>query len=136
MMKPGYRHSSFYLRHAPLQQQRGAVGSQPEDTPPSLAELAQQSAQLAAKIQRLQTGLSNLLQLQHMQDSDSTSASDRQTASGELQRLQQAVDEFELELLQSTMGWQQVRETFWLAVRYGGLGLVIGWLLAWLVQRG
>jgi hypothetical protein len=129
MKKSGFRDFKFH-------DQRGAVGGPSEAEPPSLAALAQQGAELATRIQRLQAGINNLVQLEQVQAADGSQATERQAAAAELQRLQQAVDEFELTLMQSALGWQQVRETFWLAVRFGGLGLVLGWLLAWLVQRG
>lgn len=45
-----------------------------------------------------------------------------------LQRLQQQLDELELQLESSLFDWQTLREPFWQAVRFGGLGIVLGWL--------
>lgn len=140
--------------------QRGAL-EPPSDRPP-LEQLGTQAEQLEARLHHLRTGISNLLQLQRLAneapepspphtaadasvntsvnastDSSSTPspAADLATAQAELSRLQQAVDEFELHLASHLLSWQQLREPFWQSVRYGGLGLVGGWVLHWLVRQ-
>ncbi|MCL2932882.1 MAG: DUF2203 domain-containing protein [Trichodesmium sp. MAG_R03] len=47
----------------------------------------------------------------------------------ELQQIQTELETIELNLESSLLGWSSIKEPFWQAVRFGGLGIVIGWLL-------
>ncbi|NEP40489.1 MAG: DUF2203 domain-containing protein [Okeania sp. SIO2G4] len=47
----------------------------------------------------------------------------------ELQRIQTELETIELNLESSLFGWNSIKEPFWQAVRFGGLGIAIGWLL-------
>lgn len=47
----------------------------------------------------------------------------------ELKQLTQELDTIELNLESSLFTWGSLKEPFWQAVRFGGLGIVIGWLL-------
>ncbi|MBZ8180314.1 DUF2203 domain-containing protein [Oscillatoria salina] len=47
----------------------------------------------------------------------------------ELAQIQQELDTIELNLESSLFSWDSLKEPFWQAVRFGGLGVVIGWLL-------
>ncbi|QDZ39461.1 hypothetical protein FRE64_05690 [Euhalothece natronophila Z-M001] len=49
-----------------------------------------------------------------------------------LQRLQSEIESLEFELESRLVSWKDLAEPFWLAVRFGGLGIIIGWFLrAW-----
>ena len=111
--------------------QSGSVGPQ---ATPSLPQLMEQLESLEGRLSQLKTGLSNLLQLQQLQSQSEDNPSERQALGETIATLQQQVEEFELDLATQTIGWQQVRETFWQAVRFGGLGVVIGWGMAWIVM--
>jgi hypothetical protein len=89
---------------------------------------------LENRLSQLKTGLNNILHLQHLQEQPETNLEERQALDETISDLQRSVDEFELELATQTIGWQQMRETFWQVVRFGGLGVVIGWALAWIVM--
>jgi hypothetical protein len=114
--------------------QRGSVGGSPEGASSSLPELWQQLEGLESRIQQLKAGISNLMQLQ--QAETAPPADDVQAAAQETLRLQEAAEAFELDLASRVMTWQHLQEPFWQAVRFGGLGLLIGWFLAWLAYRG
>ncbi len=114
--------------------QRGSVGGSPEGANSSLPELWQQLEGLEARLHQLKAGLSNLIQLQ--QAETAPPADDVQAGAQETLRLQEAAEAFELELVSRVMTWQHLQEPFWQAVRFGGLGLLIGWFLAWLAYRG
>ena len=47
----------------------------------------------------------------------------------ELQQIQTELETIELNLESSLFGWTSIKEPFWQALRFGGLGIVIGWLL-------
>lgn len=48
----------------------------------------------------------------------------------ELNHIQQEIDNIELNLESHLFQWSQLKEPFWLIVRFGGLGIVIGYILA------
>ncbi|MDY7016528.1 MAG: hypothetical protein SVX43_23615 [Cyanobacteriota bacterium] len=47
----------------------------------------------------------------------------------QLQHLQQELDTLEVNLESRLFNWRSFSQPFWQAVRFGGLGIVIGWLL-------
>ena len=47
----------------------------------------------------------------------------------ELQRLQRQLEELEVQLESAMFDWRSLQEPFWQAVRFGGVGIVIGWIL-------
>ncbi|WP_421658139.1 hypothetical protein [Leptothermofonsia sp. ETS-13] len=51
----------------------------------------------------------------------------------ELQRIQEKLDELEINLESRLFSWSSLKEPFWQIVRFGGLGVVIGWFLAFAV---
>ena len=127
MMKPGYQSAH---------PQRGAIDPESASNPEAtMAELAHQAHDLETRIQHLKAGIHNLGQLEQAQTHPAP-PEDRAIAQAELAQLQKAVDDFEVALASRVLGWQLFQEPFWQAVRYGGLGLVLGWLLHWLLQRG
>ncbi|MBD1918001.1 MULTISPECIES: DUF2203 domain-containing protein [Cyanophyceae] len=123
-MKLGYRQKQSHS-------QRGALGSSADESPRSLAELMHQLEGLEARLHQLKVGVSNLLQLQQIPADGAQE--DVQHSAQEVIRLQEAADNFELELASRVVSWQHLQEPFWQAVRFGGLGLLLGWALAWFV---
>jgi phage terminase Nu1 subunit (DNA packaging protein) len=47
----------------------------------------------------------------------------------ELKQIQQQLDEVEIALESRLFSWQGAREIFWQALRFGGIGIVMGWIL-------
>ncbi|MBW4484405.1 MAG: hypothetical protein KME14_17870 [Tildeniella torsiva UHER 1998/13D] len=123
-MNPGHRQKRYHS-------QRGALGGTADDAPRSLAELMHQLEGLEARLHQLRVGVSNLLQLQQIQANGAEE--DAQHSAQEVMRLQEAADSFEMELASRVVSWQHLQEPFWQAVRFGGLGLLLGWVLAWFV---
>lgn len=123
-MKPGYRQKRYHS-------QRGTLGGSADEAPPSLAELMHQLEGLEARLHQLKVGVSNLLQLQQLQADGAKE--DTQHPAQEVMILQEATDNFEMELASRVVSWQHLQEPFWQAVRFGGLGLLLGWVLAWFV---
>lgn len=117
----------------PHPSQRGAL--EPSDpiptTDPTLTDLGTQAEQIEVRLHHLKTGINNILQLQSV---SAAPTDDLAEAQAELTQLQQAVDDFEVTLASHLLSWRQIQEPFWQAVRYGGLGLVAGWVLHWLVR--
>ncbi|MDJ1178961.1 DUF2203 domain-containing protein [Roseofilum sp. BLCC_M91] len=53
----------------------------------------------------------------------------------ELQQVKQQLAVLEVELESRLLSWLTVKEPFWQAVRFGGLGFAIGWGLHWWLRR-
>lgn len=47
----------------------------------------------------------------------------------ELQQIQQELETVEVNLESHLFSWSSLKEPFWQAVRFGGLGVVLGWIL-------
>jgi len=47
----------------------------------------------------------------------------------DVRQIQQRLEALEVTLESQLVSWGWVRETFWQVVRFGGLGLVLGWFL-------
>jgi predicted RNase H-like nuclease (RuvC/YqgF family) len=47
----------------------------------------------------------------------------------ELKQVQQQIEELEVALESKLFSWSGLKEVFWQAVRFGGLGVVLGWTL-------
>lgn len=50
----------------------------------------------------------------------------------ELRDVKQQLEVLEVELESRLFSWMHLKEPFWQVIRFGGLGMVIGWLLHWL----
>ena len=47
----------------------------------------------------------------------------------ELREIEQELETIELNLESSLFSWGSMKQPFWQAVRFGGLGILIGWIL-------
>jgi chromosome segregation ATPase len=47
----------------------------------------------------------------------------------ELKRIKSELEEIEVNLESQLFSWGSLKEPFWQAVRFGGLGILIGWML-------
>lgn len=120
-------------RWSPLSE-RGALDPPSPESSANLSELAHQAHSLEERVHHLKAGINNLLELQQLQATPSDPSQDLQSAQTELAQLQTAVETFEAELASRTITWQHLSEPFWQAVRYGGLGFLLGWGLHWLLR--
>lgn len=94
----------------------------------TLPTLRQALASLDNRLSHLHTAVDTLTHLKQVQD---TLEGDLQTAQAahEVVQLQRQVDELEMALTSHILAWQPLKERFWLAVRFGGLGIMVGWVL-------
>lgn len=86
----------------------------------SLIVLKERYAQVQAD-QSLQTELKqHLKQLRHSHSSE---------MKAELRQIKQQLEVLEVSLESQLFSWSSVKKPFWQAVRFGGLGVIIGWVL-------
>ncbi len=50
----------------------------------------------------------------------------------ELRQIREQLEAIEINLESRLFSWGSLREPFWQAVRFGGLGVVVGWILKYL----
>ena len=55
--------------------------------------------------------------------------SDRQQLQAQLRQIKEQLGTIEFNLESQLFSWGSLKEPFWQAVRFGGIGVVIGWLL-------
>ncbi len=53
---------------------------------------------------------------------------------GELKQIQAELEMIEVGLESHLFSWSSIKEPFWQAVRFGGLGILIGFAIAWLLK--
>ncbi|NES82643.1 MAG: DUF2203 domain-containing protein [Moorea sp. SIO2B7] len=96
-----------------------------EEVERSLIALKERYAQVKQNQQRkleLQQRVSELKQQQKQKQRD-------HPIKTELRHIQQELEQIELNLESSLFRWSQLQEPFWQAVRFGGIGVVVGWIL-------
>lgn len=76
-------------------------------------------------------------QLQQRQDQLKSQLKRRPSSElkAELKRIQAQLEELEFNLESRLFTWGSLKESFWQIVRFGGLGLIIGWFLAFAVLQ-
>jgi arginyl-tRNA synthetase len=60
--------------------------------------------------------------------------SKQQQMKAELRQIQQQLEALEVRLESQLFSWSSLKEPFWLAVRFGGLGVIIGWLMKFVTE--
>jgi len=96
----------------------------------SLTELKQRHAQVLQDQQR-QTELTHRRERIHQQ----TNYRSRSELREELSQIEKQLDELEVNLESRLFNWTSLQRPFWQIVRFGGLGLIIGWGLAYATLR-
>lgn len=107
--------------------------------PSSLANLNPEQFQteltaLEVAVQKLRQHFDHICQNQQQQQTLNQRLAHPHLPIEELQAIHQQLETLEVELASATLPWQMLVEPFWQAVRFGGLGLVLGWLLKGVVQ--
>lgn len=53
----------------------------------------------------------------------------RQSLQAELKQIKEQLETIELDLERQLFSWGSLKEPFWQALRFGGLGIIVGWIL-------
>jgi len=96
----------------------------------SLTELKQRHAQVLHDQQR-QAELTHRRERIHQQANYRSQPELRE----ELSQIEKQLDELEVNLESRLFNWTSLKRPFWQIVRFGGLGLIIGWGLAYATLR-
>ncbi|WP_293130453.1 DUF2203 domain-containing protein [Okeania sp. SIO3I5] len=97
----------------------------------ALAEVERNLAALKERYSQVQYYQKRKVELQHRLEEVRPEVRRQKTHKlrEELQQIQTELETIELNLESSLFGWNSIKEPFWQALRFGGLGIVIGWLL-------
>jgi chromosome segregation ATPase len=90
----------------------------------SLELLKERYAQVSADQQRLQDTQRDLRRAEQQTNQRSSPA-----LKADIKQLKTQIDELELALESRLFSWRGLKESFWQAIRFGLLGVVVGWLL-------
>ena len=82
-----------------------------------------------AQVQRDRQRQAELQQRREQVRKELRQSSNRQALQAELKQIKEQLETIELNLESQLFSWGSLKEAFWQAVRFGGLGIVIGWIL-------
>jgi hypothetical protein len=119
--------------------QPSSPGSEPNQPDPDADEFEQALAEVEENLQLLRERYEQIqrdrlrqAELKHRREQIKKSLrqdSNRQTLKAELKQIQEQLETIELNLESRLFSWGSLKEPFWQAVRFGGLGIIIGWIL-------
>jgi chromosome segregation ATPase len=98
----------------------------------ALAEVEQSLQSLKERYAQVKRERQRQTQLQQRREQikrELRSGSNRGSLQTELKQIKEQLETIELNLESQLFSWGSLREPFWQAVRFGGLGIVIGWIL-------
>jgi chromosome segregation ATPase len=98
----------------------------------ALAEVEQSLQSLKERYDQVKRDRQLQAELQHRREQikrELRSGSNRGSLQTELKQIKEQLETIELNLESKLFSWGSLREPFWQAVRFGGLGVVIGWIL-------
>jgi chromosome segregation ATPase len=82
-----------------------------------------------AQVQRDRQQQAQLQQRQEQIRKQLRQTRSRQALKAELKHVQDQLETIEFNLESQLFSWGSLKEPFWQAVRFGGLGIVVGWIL-------
>ncbi|NER80983.1 MAG: hypothetical protein F6K42_15730 [Leptolyngbya sp. SIO1D8] len=85
--------------------------------------------QVEVAVQALRQRFDQIRSLQQQQQQLEQQIQSSNLSIEELQPLKRQLDELEVQLESALFDWRLFQEPFWQAVRFGGIGVTIGWLL-------
>lgn len=120
-------------------QEPSAENPLPEDVnfEQAIAEVERSLQALKARYTQVQRDQQEQAQLRQRQEQVERELQQTQQPAlkAELQQIQDRLDELEVNLESQLFSWGSLKESFWQVIRFGGLGVVMGWLLAFAVLQ-
>ena len=91
--------------------------------------------QLETSVQVLRQRFERVRDLQAQQTQIEQQLQDSDLSPEAVTQLQERLHDLEMQLESHLFDWRALREPFWQAVRFGGLGIVTGWILHAIAAR-
>ncbi|MER3492734.1 MAG: hypothetical protein C4323_10600 [Mastigocladus sp. ERB_26_2] len=104
-------------------------GNQELDFEQELLEVERSLAALRERYQQVQRDLRQQKQLQYKLYKLSQDKKPTPEIQAELRQIQQQLEVLEVCLESQLFSWRSFKEPFWQAIRFGGMGVIIGWIL-------
>lgn len=98
----------------------------------ALLEVEQSLQSLRERYAQVQRDRTSRTELQHRREQvrkELRHTSNRQALQDDLKQIKDQLETLELNLESQLFSWGSLKEPFWQAVRFGGLGIVVGWIL-------
>lgn len=97
----------------------------------ALAEVEQNLQSLQNRYEQIKCDRLRQKELQHRREQirSQRQGDNSSTLKAELKQIQEQLEIIELNLESSLFSWRSLKEPFWQAVRFGGMGIIIGWIL-------
>jgi chromosome segregation ATPase len=98
----------------------------------TLAEVAENLQSLRDRYEQIKRDRLRQKELQYRREQIRKSPKQNGNSSSlkaEIKQIQEQLEIIEINLESSLFSWRSLKEPFWQAVRFGGLGIIIGWLL-------
>jgi len=109
------------------------------ETPDALSwtQLLDRAAELTAQLAALQERLAHLRTCDETREQLQAEAEhwqedlqrDRRESQTRLQEIQSQIEALDVEMESRLFSWQSFRQPFWVVVRFGGVGFLLGWWL-------
>lgn len=119
--------------------QSSSAGSEPnqpdsdaDEFEQALSEVEQSLQSLRERYAQVQRDRTLRTELQHRREQlrkELRHTSNRQALQDDLKQIKDQLETLELNLESQLFSWGSLKEPFWQAVRFGGLGIVVGWIL-------
>ncbi len=85
--------------------------------------------QLESRLQALRERFETVRACQQQQQELRQQLQEPDLSPATVQQIKTQLDDLEIQLESSLLDWRSLQEPFWQAVRFGGLGIIIGWVL-------
>jgi septation ring formation regulator EzrA len=102
------------------------------DLETAIADVEASLTKIKARYQQVKKDKARKLELEAIKEQlkvQQVDNSSREPIKSELHYLEQELAEIEIRLESELFKWSSLSEPFWQAVRFGGIGVIIGWLL-------
>jgi len=109
---------------------QGSGNSEP-DFEQALAQVERSLTALKERYAEVQRDRQRQAELKHRYEEvrQDRSMARSQQMKAQLKRIEQELETLEVNLESSLFSWSSLKEPFWMAVRFAGIGIIIGWLL-------
>ncbi|MBE9117848.1 hypothetical protein IQ249_18265 [Lusitaniella coriacea LEGE 07157] len=95
----------------------------------AIAEVEQSLFSLKERYAQVQRDKQRKVELQQERSELKAQNRDSSEIKAQLQLIQKELDAIEINLESSLFQWRRLWEPFWQIVRFGGLGVILGWVL-------
>lgn len=97
----------------------------------ALAQVERSLTELKERLAQVQRDRQRQAELKHLYEEvrQDRSMARSQQMKTQLKQIQQELETLEVSLESSLFSWSSLKEPFWMAVRFAGIGIILGWLL-------